>query len=173
MTLSMHQASAPVFLRALANLRHVLQRGEAHASEKEIAPEVLLQTRLIADMLPLLRQVQIVTDLTKNGCARLAGVEPLAFPDDEATFEQLYARIERAVGYVQGFTPEQIDGSESRTVSFKVRTGGEMTFDGQGYLLGFVLPNLYFHSTVAYAILRVAGAPLGKVDFFGGDRKPA
>ncbi len=167
MSLSLYQASAPVFVRALSNLRHILQTGEAHATAKSIAPEVLLHTRLIPDMLPLLNQVQIATDLAKNGCARLAGVEPLKFADDETDFAQLYARIDRAVGYIEGFAPGQIDGGETRTVTITTRAAGELNFDGQGYLLYFALPNLYFHITTAYAILRQAGVALGKRDFVG------
>src|SRR5688500_19883670 len=118
MSLSMYQASAPVFLRALHNLRAVLGKGEAHAIDKGYDPAVLLQTRLTPDMFPLLRQVQIATDMAKNGCARLAGVEPLAFPDDETTFAQLYARIDRALNYIKSFDAGQLDGSETRAVSF-------------------------------------------------------
>jgi len=167
MSLSMYQASVPVFVRALSNLKHVLQKGEAHAAEKGYAPEVLLQSRLYPDMLPLVRQVQIATDMCKNGIARLAGVDPVPFPDEEKTFAELIARIDRAVEVVQSFDAAKIDGSETRPVSFMTRTNGEMKFDGQGYLLGFVLPNLYFHSSITYALLREAGVPLGKTDFLG------
>lgn len=173
MTLSMYQASAPVLLRGLHNLRDVLQKGEAHATEKGYDPETLLQTRLMPDMFPLVRQVQIATDMAKNGCARLAGVDPLKFEDDETTFAELYARIDRAIDYIGTFKPEQLDGSETRTVSFMTRNNGEMKFDGQSYLLHFVLPNLFFHSTAAYAILREAGVVLGKNDFLGAQRRPA
>jgi len=166
MTLSMYQASVPVFLRALSNLTHVLKKGEAHAKSKDVSQEVLLQTRLIPDMLPLVRQVQIVTDMAKNGTARLAGVDPLKFEDTETSLEQLHARIERAVDYIKSFKPEQIDGSEGRTVTIKTRNG-EQQFEGQAYLLHFVLPNLFFHCTTAYNILRVSGAELGKMDFMG------
>src|SRR6478672_3560969 len=118
MSLSMYQASVPVFVRALSNLKHVLQKGEAHATEKGYAPEVLLQARLFPDMLPLVRQVQIATDMCKNGIARLAGVEPVPFPDEETTFAELYARIDRALTVLQSFDAVQIDGSEGRPVSF-------------------------------------------------------
>lgn len=171
MTLSMYQASAPVFLRALHNLRGVLHKGETHATDRGYDPGMLLQSRLAPDMLPLLRQVQIATDLAKNGCARLAGVEPLAFPDEETTFAELYARIDRAIGYIGTFTPAQIDGSETRAVSLVTRTAGELKFDGQSYLLDFVLPNLFFHCTTAYAILRAGGVALGKADFMGAPRQ--
>ncbi len=166
MTLSMYQASVPVFVRALTNLAHVLKKGEAHAAAKGVTDEVLLQTRLIPDMLPLVRQVQIAADMATRGAARLAGVEPQAFEDNETTLAQVQARIERALAYVQTFTPAQIDGSEARAIVLKMRTG-ELNFDGQSYLLQFVLPNLFFHCTTTYAILREAGAELGKSDFIG------
>lgn len=167
MTLSMYQASVPVFVRALRQLKHVLQKGEAYAQEKGFDPGVLLQTRLFPDMFPLLRQVQIATDLGKNGAARLAGVEPLKFEDDETDFAQLHARIDRALDYLGSLRPEQIDGSEGRPVSVMTRARGELKFDGQTYLLAFILPNLFFHVTTAYDLLRHAGVPLGKLDFLG------
>lgn len=167
MTLSMYQASVPVFVRALSNLAHVLKKGAAHAKAKGVTDEVLLGTRLIPDMLPLVKQVQIACDMAARGSARLAGVEPAAFEDNETTLEQLYARIDKAIAYAQSFKAEQIDGSETRAIHMKMRDG-ELNFDGQGYLLTFVLPNLFFHCTTAYAILREAGAELGKTDFIAG-----
>ncbi len=169
MTLSMYQASIPVFVRALGNLRHVLQRGEAHAKAKNVSDAVLLQTRLIPDMLPLVKQVQIACDMAARGAARLAGVEPKSFEDNETTLAEVYARIDAAIAYVQGFQPAQIDGSETRGVAFPSRNSpsGEQRFEGQAYLLTYVLPNLFFHCTTAYAILREAGAELGKTDFLG------
>lgn len=166
MTLSMYQASVPVFLRALNNLQHVLRKGEAHAEARKYEPSLLLHSRLIPDMLPLTRQVQIACDMAKNGCARLAGVEPLKFEDNESSFDELHKRIERTIEYIKGFKPDQIDGSETREVMLKTRTG-EQHFEGQGYLLHFVIPNLFFHCTTAYAILRQAGTDLGKTDFIG------
>jgi hypothetical protein len=166
MSLSMYQASVPLFVRALTNLNHVLKQGHAHAKEKNVEDAVMLQSRLIADMLPLVKQVQIATDMAKNGTARLAGVEPLKFEDNETSFEQLHARIERAIDYIKSFKPEQIDGSETRAIALKTRNG-EMHFEGQAYLLHFVIPNMFFHCTTAYAILREAGANLGKEDFIG------
>ncbi|WP_166213169.1 DUF1993 domain-containing protein [Cognatiluteimonas telluris] len=166
MTISMYQASVPVFVRALQNLRAVLHKGEAHAVEKAFAPEVLLQTRLIADMLPLVRQVQIATDMAKNGACRLAGSEPPKFEDDETSFAQLYARIDRAIEVIRGIDAAQVDGSESRPIVLQMRSG-EMKFEGQAYLLDFVLPNLFFHCTTSYVILREAGVQIGKMDFIG------
>ena len=166
MTLSMYQASVPVFLRALSNLQHVLRKGEAHAHARKFEPSLLLQARLTADMLPLTSQVQITTDMAKNACARLAGVDPMKFEDNETTFAELHARIERAIDYIKSFKAEQIDGSETRAITLKMRTS-EQHFEGQGYLLHFVIPNVFFHCTTAYAILREAGAELGKMDFMG------
>ncbi|UHQ20163.1 DUF1993 domain-containing protein [Lysobacter sp. KIS68-7] len=164
---SMHQFSVPVFVRALRNLRGVLQIGEKFIVEKGIAPEVMLATRLMPDMLPLVRQVQIATDMAKNCCARLTATEPMPFPDDEKTFEDLYARIDRCIDYIEGFAADQFEDAASRAISFKTRAG-DLNFDGFGYLTSFVLPNLFFHASIAYAILREAGAPLGKNDFLGG-----
>ncbi|MFC5582700.1 DUF1993 domain-containing protein [Rhodanobacter terrae] len=166
MTLSLYQAAVPVFTRALNNLVHVLKKGEEHAKAKNVTGEVLLQTRLIPDMLPLVRQVQIACDMATRGTARLAGVEPTPFEDNETTLEQVHSRIDRALEYIKTFKPEQIDGSEGRTIVLKTRTG-EMTFDGQAYLLQFLIPNLFFHCTTAYNILREAGTEIGKTDFIG------
>lgn len=166
MSLSMYQASVPLFVRALTNLHHVLKLGEKHAKEKSVEGSVMLHTRLIPDMLPLVKQVQIATDMAKNGAARLAGVDPLKFEDNETSFEELYSRIDRAIDYIKSFKPEQIDGSETRAITLKTRNGEEH-FEGEAYLLHFVIPNLFFHCTTAYAILRVSGASLGKKDFIG------
>jgi hypothetical protein len=162
----MHQAAVPVFVRALNNLTHVLKKGEAHAKAKSVADEVLLQTRLIPDMLPLVKQMQIACDMASRGTARLAGAEPKSFEDNETTLEQVYARIDAVLAYITSFKPEQVDGSETREIVLKMRTG-EMKFDGQTYLLHFLIPNLFFHCSTAYNILREAGTDIGKEDFIG------
>ncbi|GAB3781506.1 DUF1993 domain-containing protein [Dyella agri] len=166
MSLSMYQASVPVFVRALGNLRQVLQKGEAHAKAKGVTDAVLLQTRLVPDMLPLVKQVQIACDMACRGSARLAGAEPKSFEDNEATMAELYDRIDRAVAYVQSFKAEQIDGSESRAIHLKMRSG-ELDLQGQSYLLQFILPNLFFHCTTAYNLFRGMGVEIGKNDFIG------
>lgn len=166
MSISMYQVAVPVFVRALTNLQHVLKLGEAHAKEKNVEGSVLLQTRLITDMLPLVKQVQIATDMAKNGAARLAGVDPLKFEDNETSLDELYSRIERAIDCIKSFKPEQIDGSETRAITLKTRNG-DLNFEGQAYLLHYVLPNLFFHCTTAYNILRESGANIGKADFTG------
>jgi hypothetical protein len=163
----MHAFTVPVFARALRNLRHVLEVGERYAEEKQIAPEVLLTTRLIPDMFTLTRQVQIATDHAKNACARLTATEAPPFPDEETTFAQLYARIDRCVAYVESFDAAKFEGSQTRPVQVKTRAG-ELNFDGQGYVTTFALPSFFFHVATAYDILRASGAPLGKKDFLGG-----
>ena len=167
MSFSMSQASLPVFLRALGNLRAVLRKGEAFAAEKGIEPKVLLDSRLIADMLPLTKQVQIATDMAVRGTSRLAGTEPPSFPDTETDFAGLYARIDRAIEVVRGFDAAQVDGSEGRPIDVPRRGKDPIRMDGQSYLLHFILPNLFFHAAIAYAILREAGVALGKDDFLG------
>lgn len=166
MALSMYQASAPAFLQMLSSISAILDKAEAHAAERRIDPAVLLGWRLAPDMFALARQVQIATDHAKGCCARLAGVEVPKYPDDEATFADLRARIARTIDFVQSFEPSDIDGSEERDIT--ITAGGrELRFRGQQYLVSFVLPNFYFHVTTAYNILRHCGVPIGKRDFLG------
>ncbi|HEV7777548.1 MAG TPA: DUF1993 domain-containing protein [Luteibacter sp.] len=167
MSITMYSASVPVLVRALENLQHVLKKGEAHAEAKKISPEVLLHTRLTPDMFPLVRQVQIATDIAKGGAARLAGADPMKMEDNEASFADLYARIDKVIAYINSFTAAQIDGSETREILLPQRSGEPLTFTGEFYLLGFVLPNVHFHATTAYAILRGAGVDIGKKDYLG------
>lgn len=166
MSLSMYQASVPVFLRMLENLDGMLDKGAGHAKTNSIDPGVLLQSRLFPDMFPLIRQVQIATDMCKNGTARLAGAEVLKFEDTEQSFDELRTRIARVRDYIGSFTETQFDGAEARPIKLEMRTG-PLSFDGQSYLLNFVLPNFYFHISTAYAILRHDGVELGKRDFLG------
>ncbi len=166
MSISMYRASVPVFIRALNNLRSVLAKGEAFVEAKKIKPEVLLNDRLCADMFPLTRQVQIATDMAKGCAARLAGADVPKYDDNEASFADLYARIDKTLEFLKSFKAEQIDGSEGRDITLP-SPRGTMQFKGLDYLLGFVTPNLYFHCTTAYAILRHNGVELGKMDFIG------
>lgn len=166
MSLSMYQASIPVFERQLNNLSAVLKKAEAHAVAKKIEPEVFATARLAPDMFPLIRQVQIATDGVKGCAARLAGVEIPSYPDTEKTFPELQARIAKTIDFLKTFKAGQIDGSEERQVTLKIR-GQEIVFAGQPYLLNFVLPNLFFHTSIAYAILRHNGVEIGKMDYLG------
>ncbi|NID17497.1 DUF1993 domain-containing protein [Luteibacter yeojuensis] len=166
MSISMYQTCVPVLVRALTNLSGVLAKGAAHAAEKNIAHEVMLHTRITPDMFPLARQVQIATDMAKGAAYRLAGKDVPKMEDNETTFDDLQKRIETVVGMLKQFKPQDIDGSEDRDIVLPLRSG-EMHFRGQDYLLAFVLPNVFFHSTTAYAILRGAGVALGKMDYMG------
>lgn len=166
MAISMYQASVPTFIRMLTNLSGVLDKGAAYAEARKIDPAVLVNSRLFPDMFPLARQVMIVTDNAKGGASRLAGLEPPKYEDSETTFPELKARIDKTIAFLKTFTPDQIDGSEERTINMKV-AGKPMTFQGLPYLLNYVLPNIYFHTTTAYDILRHNGVDVGKKDYLG------
>jgi hypothetical protein len=166
MSLSMYQASVPVFRRQMDALCTILTKAEDHASERKIDPQALIGCRLFPDMFPLGRQVQIVSDTAKGAVARLAGVDVPSYPDVETSFAELKERCARTTAFVTGFTPEQIDGSEDREIVLKLGPN-TVTFKGQQYLLAFALPNFFFHLTTAYAILRECGVPVGKRDFLG------
>jgi hypothetical protein len=166
MTISMYQASVPAFVRALNNLAAILEKGAAHAQARKLDEAVLLGSRLFPDMLPLTRQVQLAADTAKSGAGRLAGVEFPAYEDKEATFPELLQRIRNTITYLQTLRPEQIDGSEDRTVSWQSRNNTK-SMQGLPYLMNHLLPNVHFHVTTAYAILRHNGVEIGKKDFLG------
>jgi hypothetical protein len=166
MSISMYQASIPVLVRGLTNLQAILGKAQAHAAEKQIDPSVFTSARLFPDMLPLVRQVYIASDTAKGCAARLAGVDAPKYDDVELTFDELDARIQKTIDYLKEFKPEQIDGSEERHITLKMRTG-PVEFTGLAYLLHFVLPNFFFHTTTAYGILRHNGVELGKLDYLG------
>jgi hypothetical protein len=166
MTISMYQASAPVFDKMLANLSAILGKAASWAETRKIEPTVLLNARLAPDMFALTRQVQIACDFAKGTCARLAGVEPPKFEDNEASTEELQARIAKTRQFMATIKAAQIDGSEGRDVKFKAGPR-ELEFKGLPYLTGFALPNFYFHYTMAYAILRHNGLDLTKPDYIG------
>lgn len=166
MTISMYQASVPSLIRAMNNLVAILEKGAAHAQAKNIDPAVLINSRLYPDMFPLGRQVQIASDTARRGAARLAGLEAPKLEDDETTFPQLIDRLHKSIAYLETLTPAQIDGSEERLITLPVGKD-TMTFEGLSYLLYFILPNVYFHVTTAYDILRHCGVELGKRDYLG------
>ena len=162
----MYQASAPLLLTQLNALSTLLDKAEAFAGEAGIDPAALLGARLAPDMFPFVRQVQIASDLAKGGMARLAGVEPPSYADDETSFAQLKTRVAKTIAFIGGIQSETVDGSETRPITIKLRTRN-LEMVGQPYLLHFVLPNFFFHVTTAYAILRAQGVPLAKSDFLG------
>lgn len=166
MSISMYQASVPAFVRGLTNLSAILDKAAADAEARKIDPAVLINSRLAPDMFPLARQIMIAADFAKGATARLAGVEVPKYEDNETTFVQFKARIDKTIAFVKSFKPSQVDGSEEKDISITV-AGNPMAFKGLPYLVDFVLPNFYFHLACAYAILRHNGVPIGKRDFIG------
>ena len=162
----MYAASVPPIIRSLINLRSILEKAVTYAEAKKIDPSVLINARLYPDMLPLSRQVQIATDVAKGAVSRLAGLEPPKYEDNESTFPELLARLDKTIALLESFKPEQMDGSEDKTIMLPMHERA-VTFKGLPYLLDFVLPNVYFHVTTAYAILRHNGVEIGKKDFLG------
>jgi uncharacterized protein len=166
MPISMFQASIPACLQMLSALSGVLDKAAAHAAARKVEPSVLLNARLYPDMFPLVRQVQLTADFAKGIGARLAGVEPPKYPDTETTIDELKARLAKTADFLKGLKPAQIDGSETREITIPI-PNQPLTFNGQSYLVHFALPNLYFHATTAYDILRHCGVEIGKRDYMG------
>jgi hypothetical protein len=163
----MYQATAPGFIHILTQLKLVLKKGEDHAAAHKIDPLVLTGARLFPDMFPLNRQVHIATDQVKFCMARLSGTDAPKFDDTEKTFDELQARLDKTIAYIQGFKPTQIDGSESKTIEVKPANGNPRKYLGTNYVFDSVYPNFFFHVTTAYAILRHNGVAVGKTDFLG------
>ena len=166
MPLSMYEASVPAFVRMLTQLDAILDKAEAYATAKKIDPLVLTGARIAPDMFPLSRQVQIACDFSKGAVARLSGRDVPSWPDTETTIPELKARIAKTLDFVRSFAAADIDGSETRDIRIKAGAR-EFEFKGRDYLTYFVLPNLYFHAAMAYAILRHNGLEIGKADFMG------
>jgi len=166
MSLSMHQASVVAFTKSLLNLKAVLQKAKAHALERKVEESVYVNARLYPDMLPLSSQVQIATDIARSTTSRLAGVEPPSYEDNEKTFDDLVARIQRTVDHMAGLDAGAFENAAAREITRPVR-GQPHTFTGVNYLQQFAVPNVYFHAATAYGILRHNGVPLGKADFLG------
>jgi len=168
MTISMHSASVPIFVRMLGNLSSWLDKAEAHAQAKRFDTAVYLQARLAPDMLPFVKQIQIACDAAKFGVSRITGVEAPKFEDNEASFDELRQRIAGTVAFLKSVPAERFVGAESAQISVPRRTGEPLQFDGESYLKHFALPNFFFHCTTAYGLLRHNGVELGKSDFLGG-----
>lgn len=167
MTISMHATSAPVFKQMLGSLGALLAKAEAHAEARKIDPDALLQARLFPDMFPLVRQVQIACDFAKGVTARLAGVEVPVYDDKEQSFEQLRVLVDRTIAFVASFDAGAFEGSEDREIVTRPGTPKERRFNGQDYLLGYGLPQFFFHVNMTYALLRHNGVDVGKRDYMG------
>lgn len=166
MSVSMYQISIPVCIRAISNLDKFLRKGQEFALKEKVDESVLLNSRLALNMFPLIKQIQIASDMSKGVGSRLAGIENLKFDDTEKSFAELYERLHKTVDYLSGINPEQLDGSDEKIVELKL-PGIQMSFKGIDYLISFALPNIFFHITTAYNILRHNGVELGKTDYLG------
>jgi hypothetical protein len=166
MKISVHALSVDVFAATLSNLSVLLEKGAAHAAARKFDPSVLVNARLAPDMFPLSRQVQIACDLAKNSIARLAGLEPPKFEDTEKTFDELRARVARTVDYIKGVPASALEAAEDRDIT--VPAGDrKFEFKGLAFLQRWAIPNVFFHVSTAYAILRHNGVEIGKRDFLG------
>jgi hypothetical protein len=166
----MHNASVGVFTRLLSNLEKMLDKAEKWAIERRIDPNAILQARLAPDMFHFTRQVQIATDMAKGTAGRLAGQELPRYEDNEASFAELKARVAKTIVFLQSLPPAAFEGAEERAITLKLGPPGnqrELNFKGLDYLLGFGTPNVYFHYTMVYALLRHNGLDLGKPDYVG------
>lgn len=166
MTISMYESLIPTAIHNLQNLSAILHKGVAYAEAKKFDEKVLFNARLFPDMLPLSRQVQIACDTAKAGAARLAEIEVPSHPDEEQTFAELQTRIQKTIDFLKTIKPEQINGKEELKITYTQRNR-ENNFIGLPYLLKYTLPNIYFHITTAYAILRHNGVEIGKKDYLG------
>ena len=166
MAMSMYQVSIPQFTKMLTNLSNILIKGEEYANAKGLDSKALIEGWLAPDMFPLTKQVQIACDQVKNGMARIAGVEPPKFEDNEESFADLQERIAKTMTFANSLKPEQIDGTEAKEIKFSIKEWN-FEFVGEQYLLTWIIPNFYFHVTTAYAILRHNGVEIGKTDYLG------
>jgi hypothetical protein len=170
MAITMYSASVPTLTHMLRNLAHLLEKGEAHAQARKFDPSVLTTYRLAPDMLPFTRQILIACDAAKNGVARLSGVEAPKFEDNEQTFEELKARVQKTLDFLASVPADALDGTEDKEITFPIGRDKTRTMKGQDYLRHWMLPNFFFHITTAYAILRHNGVELGKSDYLTGGR---
>jgi uncharacterized protein len=166
MSLTMYTATVPTCVRALNNLAAILEKAAAYAEARKINPSVLLNTRLFPDMFPLSTQIHIANDIAQGGAARLAGAEVPAFEAKERSFAEWIAATRNTIVYLESLKPAQFEGSEEKTVTWNTRTSTK-NMQGTPYLFNHVLPNVFFHVTTAYDILRQSGLELGKLDYLG------
>jgi len=167
MTHSLYAASLPVFRQLLGGLAAVLEKAEAHAQERRIEADALLQARLFPDMFPLAKQIQIATDFAKGASARLAGVESPRYEDTERSFAELQQRISKTLGFIDGLAEAEVEAGAARPITHGSGERARHFDNGAHYLTHFALPQFMFHVTTAYAILRHNGVPIGKKDFIG------
>jgi hypothetical protein len=168
MPITMSSATLPVCTHMLSNLSHILAKAEQFVETQKIDPTALTSYRLAPNMLPFTRQILIACDAVKNGVARLSGIEAPKFDDTEITLAQLQERIQKTLAFVATVPASALDGTEAKEITFPAGPGKSRTLSGQDYLTGWMLPNMYFHITTAYAILRHNGVDVGKIDYLMG-----
>ena len=167
MATDLYDLTVPLFIRGLRNLSAILDKAAAHAAEKGIDPLSLTQARLIGDMAPLTAQVQYASDSAKGAVIRIGALDPMPMADTEQSLADLQDRIARTIAFLESVPRERIDGRDDAEVILKT-PHGEFPFTGRSHALLFALPNFHFHVTTAYALLRQAGVPIGKLDYLGG-----
>jgi hypothetical protein len=167
MSLSIHDAAVPLSIRAMRALSGVLDKGRLHAEAEKWDPSTLLAMRLYPDMFPLTRQVQVVSDQCKGLIARLAAIDPPKYADTEATFAELNERLDKTIEFVKSVDAKKFEGADKRPVELKFPNNTLNFSSGWEYFLAFSVPNIYFHSSMAYGILRNCGVKVGKPDFMG------
>jgi uncharacterized protein len=166
MTSPLYSVTIPAFIRGFHNLSAILEKARTFADENGIADSELLEARLIDDMAPLTRQVQMVTGTAKGVAVRVGQVENAVWADDEVSFDDLQARVTKAIAFLKAASADGFEGREDAAVTLQTPSG-DFPFTGSTYVYGYAIPNFYFHLTTAYAILRTKGVPLGKLDFLG------
>jgi hypothetical protein len=167
--MSFYDATVPAYLQVLGSLSGLLTKAEAHCKAKNIQPDVLLNSRLYPDMLPLSKQIQLAADFATRGCARVTHSEVPQTPDTEKTFEELRARLAKTADYVKSFKPAQFEGADAKDVTFPMGPDKTMTMKGQQFISNFSLPQFYFHAAIAHGLLRHNGVEVGKRDFMGAN----
>ncbi len=168
MAFSIYDASIPMMVHMLKNLSSILDKAEAHATAKDIDPATMIEARLAPDMFNFARQVQSAADAAKSCAARLSGETPPSHPDTETTFDELKGRIAKVIAYVEGFTQEQINAGEGRSITIPTRGEPYVFKNGGDYLTQFAIPNFFFHVTIAYGLLRQQGVEIGKMTYLAG-----
>ena len=166
MKISMYAMSHDVFKKALTQLLHVMEKGVANAKTRNFDTGVLVSSRLAPDMLPFVKQIQLTSDFAKNSMARLAGVDPPKFEDNETTMDELFARVRKTLEYIDSVPEASLDGSETRDVKIPLRDR-TVEFKGLEFLQKWALPNFFFHHVTAYNLLQHNGVDIGKKDFLG------
>ena len=172
MSISLYDASVSTYLQTLGAVGKFLEKGLAHAQAQGLAPDDLVETRLAPDMLPFKNQIFIACDVVKNGVARVAGMEAPKYDDSESTIEELQARIQKTLAWLATVPASAIDGREEQSFTFPVGKAGSHTLRGQDYVTMWILPNMYFHITTVYNLLRLNGTPVGKRDYLMGANQP-